>query len=232
MDERETPHLEEIRYMLKLLKDLDKKLLVFGSETHQYKSYPQSNDEIESFESKLGIRLPEDYRQFLQEIGYGAGPYYGLYSLERSLSVLLSDQGEQETWPPKPSQPFPISRKYAEEQFRLMSEKKAVVFNIFWPADGCIPICHEGCSGWHYLVTAGDLVGTVWSRSTPVWNPYHPIDEDWTIAPQPSSGLLYSYIYAPLWHTPRSPIPTFLDWYRTWLDQCLSDFEELKRNKS
>jgi hypothetical protein len=34
MDERETPHLEEIRYMLKLLKDLDKKLLVFGSETH------------------------------------------------------------------------------------------------------------------------------------------------------------------------------------------------------
>jgi hypothetical protein len=80
MDETELPSLEEIKQMLERLKALDRQLQVFGAQIHQYKSHPLSDIELELLEAGLGVRLPADYRQFLHEIGYGAGPYYGLYS--------------------------------------------------------------------------------------------------------------------------------------------------------
>jgi len=54
----------------------DKKRTVFGSIGHQYKLRPpRPAAEIEAFETRHGIELPQDYRYFITEIGDGgAGP--------------------------------------------------------------------------------------------------------------------------------------------------------------
>ena len=52
----------------------------FGADSHQYElSEPASEEAIQRFEEQQGIRLPEEYRDFLLHVGNGgAGPYYGL----------------------------------------------------------------------------------------------------------------------------------------------------------
>ena len=86
MNEKEKPTLIEIERDLNRLRNLDRRCLVFGSQTHQYESYPVSNSELENLEGELGVRLPKEFRNFLLEFGYGAGPYYGLFSPEKILS--------------------------------------------------------------------------------------------------------------------------------------------------
>ena len=76
--------LENIKKKLYNLKNIDKKLEIFGSKQHQYKFNPTlSESEILAYEEKNNLIFPKDYRAFLKEIGNGgAGPFYGLLSLE------------------------------------------------------------------------------------------------------------------------------------------------------
>jgi hypothetical protein len=54
-----------------------------------------------------GVRLPEDYRQFLIEVGSGAGPYNGLFS---PTGLLEEMDNWLEVRRPNPSLPFGITR--------------------------------------------------------------------------------------------------------------------------
>ncbi|MFN8577544.1 MAG: SMI1/KNR4 family protein [Candidatus Sericytochromatia bacterium] len=60
---------------------------MFGSSKHKYIINPcLSKDEINLFENKYKVRLPNEYKYFLMKVGNGVvGPYYGLNSLEDSL---------------------------------------------------------------------------------------------------------------------------------------------------
>ncbi len=74
-------------YIYELLdkaRKVDSEYKVFGSDRHKYQlNPPVSMDEVLKVEAEFNIKLPEDYVYFLTEIGNGgAGPYYGLYSLE------------------------------------------------------------------------------------------------------------------------------------------------------
>jgi len=231
MDERETPTLEKIKHKLDRLKALDRRLQVFGAVLHQYKSYPLPPDEILNLEEKLGVRLPEDYRRFLQEIGYGVGPYFGLFSPKEILSELFEEDcgGKSSAWPPKPGQAFPVSQTYIEDCIRK-KDKPWVKFLVSWPTKGCIPICHEGDIGWHYLVTAGELIGTVVSRCSAEFSPYYILEEDWSLVPFPPSVLdLHSPSAEPMWGSGVLHLPTFFDWYNAWLDLSISDFGFIKK---
>lgn len=56
-----------LKYKLNQLASLDKNLTIFASQSHQYKlnpCIPQVN--IQVFEKKYKITLPEDYRNFLR----------------------------------------------------------------------------------------------------------------------------------------------------------------------
>lgn len=57
----------------------------FGSKGHGFRlNRPISEAAITAYEQKHGITLPKEYRLFLLEAGNGgAGPYYGLYALEK-----------------------------------------------------------------------------------------------------------------------------------------------------
>lgn len=63
----------------------DKDFQVFGAQKHQYRLNPVvSPAQIKAFEQKYHVQLPEEYVFFLTHVGNGgAGPYYGLYSLEQ-----------------------------------------------------------------------------------------------------------------------------------------------------
>ena len=57
---------------------------IFGSSKHGYKLNPTvTQEEVRRFEAHWHLTLPDEYVFFLTKVGNGgAGPYYGLYSLE------------------------------------------------------------------------------------------------------------------------------------------------------
>lgn len=63
----------------------DKEMREFASGTHKYKFKPVTSiQKVRKFEKKYNITLPENYIRYLTEVGNGgAGPDYGLYSLEK-----------------------------------------------------------------------------------------------------------------------------------------------------
>ena len=69
--------IANLKEKLAYLAELDKDLRVFGSTTHKYQSKRLNETEVAGFEAKLGTQLPLEYREFLTEIGFQAGPYYG-----------------------------------------------------------------------------------------------------------------------------------------------------------
>ena len=77
--------IEELRSLLEKARATDADLKQFGAEHHKYQwNPPASLKEIEAFERETGISLPDGYRNFLLQAGNGgAGPFYGLFSLEQ-----------------------------------------------------------------------------------------------------------------------------------------------------
>ncbi len=234
--------IDELKRKLERLSTLDRQRKVFGAYMHKYESHPVTEVELLLLEAALGVRLPEDYRQFLQVIGYGAGPYYGLLGPKQILDELreYASEGPEPLW--SPGCPFPFSREQAEECFRIMGEHRdGSLVGRTWPVDGCIPICFEGCSYYSLIVTAGDLAGSIWSSSNEglddefdelsqtfndTYNRY-----TYNLAPQPPGDISLPGSWIPAWAPALSPEPTFLEWYNAWLDQCLLDFEQGKGNQ-
>ena len=66
---------------LKLFERNDPTFRAFGAAGHRYQLNPPVRvTEVEEFEHKHQIRLPDDYRAFMTHIGDGgAGPYHGVF---------------------------------------------------------------------------------------------------------------------------------------------------------
>lgn len=57
--------LEELRALLNKARAVDKYCNQFGADEHKYQwNPPASVEEVEDFEQKIGVRLPEEYRNF------------------------------------------------------------------------------------------------------------------------------------------------------------------------
>ena len=76
--------MKELLNKVQKLRSLDKRCTIFGANSHQYRFRKVlQEEEVQKFEECYQIRLPEDYRNFLLEVGNGgAGPYYGINRLE------------------------------------------------------------------------------------------------------------------------------------------------------
>ena len=64
----------------------------------KYVNHPVSEADLVRLEGALGVRLPSEYREFLLQIGYGAGPYE-LWSPDRILAELGHAKGGQGSLP-------------------------------------------------------------------------------------------------------------------------------------
>ena len=75
--------VEEIKEKLEYLRKNEKYLNIFGSEGHKFELEPVADEQmVIDFETAVGCRLPEDYREFILKIGNGGiGPEYGFSGL-------------------------------------------------------------------------------------------------------------------------------------------------------
>lgn len=68
----------KIRSQIKEIKQKDPDFKVFGSYRWSYTFRPVTPYEIEFLEKQNEIELPFDFKEFILEIGFGAGPSYGV----------------------------------------------------------------------------------------------------------------------------------------------------------
>ena len=129
----------------------------FGVEKHHFRlNAPLAEAELEAFEKRHGVRLPEDYRQFLLLAGNGgAGPYYGLGAL-----VEFDEWFEEEDAEPGfVASPCPF----------VYEQVTSAAWREYLPEDrsdwgrGSIHICEQGCTYTARLVVSGASRGRVFN---------------------------------------------------------------------
>lgn len=80
--------LDRIKNKLSQAMRKDADFSVFGASSHQYRVKEKlTAKELADWQAHNQVTLPEPYAQFLTKIGNGgAGPYYGIYSIEKAAS--------------------------------------------------------------------------------------------------------------------------------------------------
>lgn len=138
--------IEELREQLNQIRLADPDCKEFGAAEHQYFwNPPASLEEVEQFEQKIGVSLPDDYRTFLLQAGNGgAGPFYGLFSLEE-IEYWLTWEVEPDALPVL--SPTGTSKDLNPEEWN-------------WKR-GCIPIESEGDTYFTCLMVAGPDRGRI-----------------------------------------------------------------------
>lgn len=211
--------LDIINDKLVKLKELDSNFSTFGSENHQYKLNSKLTQiDIEKYQKKNSITLPEEYAQFLMHIGNGgAGPCYGLFPLEENENMVKVS----EVFPYDVENPFYLSGKYDElyeqmdncqtldEEDALGAEKdKLMDLDYENCTKGFIDLCHEGCAMYDILIVNGKNKGTVW---------FFDFSDDLGVVPliNPKDGKPMS----------------FLDWYELWLNEQIKFMESSSKDK-
>lgn len=198
----------EIRETLRTLCASSGRSQVFGANGHGFEvNEPLTETEVEMFEKKYRITLPEDYRGFLIHVGNGgAGPPYGIFRLGE-----MDDRFDSNRWEENDgfvgvlSEPFPHTEAWndltgapdydLEDKAEVDRQVEAFEMRYFDAkyVNGAIPICHIGCALRRWLVVTGPERGHIWCDGR--------ADE---------TGLY------PL-QLPNADRVTFIDWYLDWL---------------
>jgi hypothetical protein len=142
--------------------------------------------QIIEIEKKYSINLPNSYREYITKIQNGGssnelhkkGPYYGIYSLQKSLS-------EIDLWELDINIAFPLKEdldfgeKYGmesdwdkhiwrcENDFEYVKKIQEVTkkYQDASMVTGSIPICEYGCGDFFRLIVSGQNAGQVWVDS-------------------------------------------------------------------
>jgi len=185
--------IERIRGKLVLAGKKDDALKAFGAQSHRYQVRPVPVHLLEEFEDKYQIALPADFRAFLERIGAGAGPFYGIGELERGAGHLLSDPMKYLSVPsplnPEMTEsewtklPLISESDFDDDRYELARSKTYC---------GLLPFGDQGCANYSCLVVAGPATGRVVYVSDDEMPPFFVYEE------------------------------SFLDWYERWLDEILS----------
>lgn len=213
--------MKDILGQLRTLARLDLDCACFGAKGHWYElNPPLPEEEVALMEAKHRCRFPQEYRQFITEIGNGgAGPAYGVFPLgQQDHGHDLSNWEDGYKLIGDLSKPFPLERSWnlphsfweqqpdppegtpIEDEDRMWEAWNTRLENEYYAprlTDGAIPICHEGCALRNWLVVTGPLAGTVWRDLRADNGGIHPFLKD--------DG------------TPMG----FYDWYLDWLHSNL-----------
>jgi hypothetical protein len=223
---------DEIRRELQRLRELDFNCQAFGAQKHHYQSTPVPEVQLQAVEKELGYALPPDYREFLKQIGYGAGPEYGLYSPEQALAetVCLNringnpKEGEFCHWMPDDrgyGQLFHFRDLKAEHVEIFIQKHKQGGFECAGEIGPCILCLNEGglviqtrgCIFYHVLICEGELAGTMWevalgeAGAVPRGVFYYGENREWVYRARPY---------------------TFEEWYKNWLDYCSREIGRIR----
>jgi hypothetical protein len=115
--------------------------------------------EIQEFEKHYHIRLPEDYRRFLTEIGNGGSgpPYYGLVPLAETIETVKDKEF-------RPDLPFPLTTYWVwEGEVSWEKGQPEILDPVF--LHGHLYLGTDGCSHDWILIVTGSERGKIWDRA-------------------------------------------------------------------
>ena len=202
--------VRELAMKLDLLRQQDIGLQVFGADGHTYRSTRVSPSDIQALEAFAGAPLPADYRDWLSDVGWGAGPDYGLMSpqavISEDRSSMAGTGGDIES----------IAKIRRADVIRYIAavQTAGTHFGMRVTADsfrGSIIISHQGCNGYSHLVVEGEMSGRVFGECG-----------DLVGAPWTAAGAFWPASRDPLYPTADSTPLTFLEWIESWLDNGLA----------
>jgi uncharacterized protein (TIGR02996 family) len=150
--------IRRIKVKLPRLKNGDTSLKSFAAHRHRYRVLPPLPvATVRALEHQFGVRLPDDYFEFLVRVGEGgAGPSYGLFPFRLACHRVMA-------------QPFPFEGTVTpEEGYELPEDTDSVC--VRWPEGGfssgcyrgCLVVADHGCCSVSHLVLAGQERGRVW----------------------------------------------------------------------
>jgi hypothetical protein len=158
---------------------------------------PARSEEIETFERRWSIRLPDTYRQFLMVVGNGGpGPLGGIYPLGHEL-----DLGDDRMMPlsnescARLREPFleDAADRYFDERGDVRDELEddaLAEFEFVITPPGVLPVAFGAGSVSAWMVVNGRRAGQMWESESGVLTP---------IA------------------TPLCRFVSFFEWYAAWL---------------
>jgi hypothetical protein len=207
IDKRESnltvARLDGIAGKLNQLRHADRTLSIFGSRSHRYLLGPTlSVSALAEYEERLGGQLPIEYRLFLIRIGHGgAGPYYGLFSLDGHdpEDITELEQIQKPFLRTEALNPYESENPCGMEDVRCdedveEGERRQVILRV----PGALYVCHYGCGIRFFLIVKGKCVGEVWRDSQ---------TDDRGIMPECNADGRHL---------------GFLDWYEKWLDEGIA----------
>ena len=128
-----------------------------GVKQHQFQMEPLASEEyLASFERQHGIRLPEGYRCFLKAIGNGgAGPFYGIYSLDRWKDAFYFEIGHPKDFLARPCH-LSLSKWERDRDWKeKLGFTEDTPDEVLW--QGTITLASQGCTYYALLVISGEL---------------------------------------------------------------------------
>jgi hypothetical protein len=199
--------VERIKIKLNLAKNTDSFFEVFGADSHKYRlDSPIDIKEVETFEKKYNISLPEEYKIFLTQIGNGgyehksqvgnsgAGPNYGIYKLGDKHQFCMGNSANP-TLEYLTKEPFFNSKTTKEEWEKISENMSENITDDEYDKEfervysGILTISACGCAGYTGIMLSGENKGRI------------------------------VYIYDELEYCPQfAQEANFLDWYENWLD--------------
>lgn len=154
---------EKLKLLVEYAGNADPGYRIFGSETHKYKFNPPADiEDVRRFEKKYNIKLPESYVTFLTLVGNGgAGPFYGLYSLEQleHYNEYLMQDNSIDTFIDKNL----TIDKWNKAVKMLYESNNEVEDEDFWNriTKGALVIGTQGCSFDTLLMCSGSELGKI-----------------------------------------------------------------------
>jgi hypothetical protein len=191
--------LDVIKNKLNQAKRKDTDFSEFGASSHQYRVNEKlSAKKLADWQTHNQVTLPEPFAQFLTKVGNGgAGPYYGIYSIEKAASYtdrqallaksVLHPGMAKEEWNHL-TEPLTKDEDIPDTEYDDACNKVL---------GGMLCIGTQGCECDMYLVLEGKHRGRIVYTSE--FYPDHP----------------FFFVYE----------DSFLDWYERWLDEIILDYD-------
>jgi SMI1 / KNR4 family (SUKH-1) len=210
-------NVEKLRNKLFKLIDLDKGFEVFGSESHQYKLNPCLKEaEIQEFESSFHVKLPNQFRKFVLEIGNGtAGPGYGFLGLNiDNLMELKSSESDFF------AQAFCLQGEWND--LDLLNETNGSKASTYFDQkfiQGSIAIAEYGCGIQARLVITGEERGNIWIDDRTNEGGIYPLTSH-CAAFFHDDPEMDTYMYESVEETKEAL--SFYEWYENWLNRAIN----------
>lgn len=127
-----------------------------------------SEAEIAAHEVALGVRFPQEHREFLREIGNGGQAFdMRLLSLTEVIDAAGSDGCRL-------NEPFPFTGDRAQDEQLMRSLPGADGDESYQGVHGALRVGDEGCARYDYLVLNGPHAGSMWHDGRDLEQPFLP----------------------------------------------------------